>query len=544
MSQADSASPPDAGRLVVVEDDPGVARLEQRELSRRGYRVQVVHDADEALALPDLADVECWLIDQSLSSERTGLDLVDDLRQRGAHAPVVLVTGNDDPEVLLLALRAGVRDFVRKGQGFLELLVSRVDAVLKAERAERDLQISRSMAAIESSRRRELEEEITERRRAEALAQEALHRLSENDRRKDEFLAMLGHELRNPLAPIGSAVEVLRLEAADPSRVEWAAGVIGRQLDQMRRLVDDLLDVGRIMNSGFALKSDLVEVRRILEHATERATPLVEERRQQLVCNFDDRRLCVRGDEVRLIQAVANLLDNASKYTPPEGRIELQSTQIGDALEILVRDNGVGLNADEIDAIFDLFVQGERTPDRAEGGLGLGLALVRRIMKLHGGAVMATSDGPGRGSTFVMRLPLADAEPESVVEEVAPAARAGGRVLIVDDNVDAAEALATLLRLWGFEVAAAHDGAAAIDAILELQPGAVLLDIGLPGLDGYGVKQELEARDARERLWVAVTGYGQRADRERTTAAGFDAHLSKPVDFAALRQALAPLLAQ
>jgi len=527
---------------VVVEDDDATARLEQRELVRRGYRVEVFASAGAALAAAPGLGAECWLVDQSLPGGETGLGLVDALRQRGIDAPVVLVTGNPNPDVLLRALRAGVRDFVQKGEGFLELLVSRVNAVITAARAEHDLQRSRALAETESMRRRELEAEIAERRRAEAVAKDAIARLRDADRRKDEFLAMLAHELRNPLAPIGSAVEVLR-EDADPQRVRWAVGVIGRQLDQMRRIVDDLLDVARIMSGRFTLRREPLHLASVLTEAIERSQPAMQARDHTFSYEPAKTPLTVEGDRVRLVQAVANLLDNAAKYTPTRGRITLSVQQRAGQAQVTVDDNGIGMQASAIDDLFSLFVQGRRNPDRADGGLGLGLALVRRIVDLHGGSVTAASAGPGTGSTFRISLPLSDAKVAEPASPPEPISADSQGVLVVDDNVDAAESLAVLLRLWGFEVATAHDGEAAIAAIARLDPDAVLLDLGLPKSDGFEVIRSAPPRsNGATRLWLAVSGYGQAADRERTRAAGFHAHLVKPVQMEALQRALAPLL--
>ncbi|MEZ5964550.1 MAG: response regulator [Planctomycetota bacterium] len=529
--------------LCVVDDDPGVARLEQRALERHGYRVRVHTEATEALAAPDLDAVDCWLIDQGLSAGSTGLQLIEELRRRGVQAPVVLVTGSDDPDVLLTALRQGVEDYVRKGDGFQELLVSRVEAVLASARAEHELRLSQARAELEAERRRELEVEIRERRGAEARAQAALARLRDLDRRKDEFLAMLGHELRNPLAPIASAVEVLRLQPDRVDRVRWAAGVIGRQVDQMRRLVDDLLDVARIMNGRLVLRRQPVDLREVARQAGERVGPLVRERGHRLRQEIAAEPMYVDGDHVRLVQIVANLLENAAKYTPPGGRIELYLNATGRTAELRVVDNGIGMASETIEVLFGLFVQGERAPDRSEGGLGLGLALVRRLVSLHQGAVTAASDGPGRGSVFTVRLPLIDVPVRAPEKTTKTADGRQRRVLVVDDNLDAADAAALLLRLWGFAVTTAADGPSALERVRIDDPEAVLLDIGLPRLDGYGVREAAGGLPgARSRLWIAVTGYGQDVDRERALARGFDVHLTKPVAPEALRAALAPLL--
>lgn len=511
---------------------------------RRGYRVVSFTSALAALAAPECAVADCWLVDQTLRGGETGLDLVSELRRRGLHAPVVLVTVSDDPNVLLLALRAGVRDFVRKGDGFLELLVSRIEAVLASELAERQLQMSKVRAETEAVRRRELEVEIGERRAAEAKAQSALARLQEVDRRKDEFLAMLGHELRNPLAPIASAAEVLRLNPGDTARVTWAAGVIGRQIHQLRRLVDDLLDVARIMNGRMALSLGWVDLRDVIGQAIERAQPLIDLRQHVVMYSPPAEPCMVEGDLVRLVQVIANLLDNAAKYTPPGGSIDVRLAIGADGAEIRIADNGRGIAVDNLESLFDLFVQGERTSDRAEGGLGLGLALVRRLVVMHGGSVHASSDGLGHGSVFCVRLPAAKAgehQAAKVAHEKDPLdPQLALHVLVVDDNEDAAVATAILLGLWGCTTSIAKDGVDALEQIQREDPDVVLLDIGLPRLDGYGVLREAQKLPgARPRRWIALSGYGQESDRRRSQQAGFDQHLVKPVDPTALRTALA-----
>jgi len=537
---------PEHELLIVVEDDPGTGDLERRELVRRGYRVLWFDSADAALAAPERHAAAGWLIDQFLEHARTGLDLVGELRRQGIYAPIVLVTGTEDPDVVLQALRAGVSDFVRKGDGFLELLVNRVERMLASARAAQELQRSRVRAELEVGRRRELEAEIAERRRAESQAHQALAQLREADRRKDEFLAMLGHELRNPLAPIASAVEVLQGAPHDRERVVEVAGIIGRQVQQLRRLVDDLLDVARIMNGRLQLQRAPIDLREVAARAVERILPSIEARGHELHQDLATAPVIVHGDEVRLTQVLANLLDNAAKYTPEGGRMDLRVSAHGERAEVCVADTGVGMRPEDIDSMFSLFVQGERAPDRAEGGLGLGLSLVQRIVAMHGGEVTAASDGPGRGSRFLVRLPrteMAAVVPRNEPEPSSTSAVAGARVLVVDDNLDAANATAMLLRLWGIEVATEGDGVAAVEHIRTFDPDAVLLDLGLPGQDGYAVlAAALAEPHSRARLWIAVTGYGQEADRERTRAAGFDAHVTKPVDARVLRAALGRIL--
>ena len=530
--------------LCVVDDDAGTARMEQLELQRRGYEVLACASTEEALAHPRLADVQCWLIDQQLTGGRTGLELVAALQERGMQAPCVLVTGNEDPDVVLQALRAGVRDFVHKGDSFLEMLVSCVERVLQSTRAAHELQRTKARAAVEAERRRELEREIGERRSAEQRAQKALEKLQEIDRRKDEFLAMLGHELRNPLAPISNAVEVLRT-APDPEHVRRVSEIIARQVDQMRHLVDDLLDVARIMNGKLPMRREVVDIRTVVDQAVERIQPSFTQNQHQVRVDTGRDAALVEGDAVRLVQIVSNLLDNATKYTQPGGHIEVEVGTTPTSVTLLVRDDGAGIAADQIDALFDLFVQGERSPERAEGGLGLGLTLVRRLVTMHGGEVEASSPGPGAGSTFSVRLPRTQAASAADDAAARPDTQAAHTpvALIVDDNVDSATSAGMLLELWGFRTVLAHDGEAALRCLEQHDPDAVLLDIGLPKLDGYEViRAAKQPSTERKRLWLAVTGYGQQSDREQALAAGFDEHLTKPVQPETLRAALAPLL--
>ena len=378
-------------------------------------------------------------------------------------------------------------------------------------------------------------DEIAARKRAEEALLAA-------DRGKDEFLAMLAHELRNPLAAIASAAGALdaRAEGGDPRSAELLA-VIGRQSRHLARLVDDLLDVSRFSRGRIELRREPVELRRAVEGAVESVRPHLELRRQTLAVMLPDEPLWLDADLTRIEQILANLLHNAAKYSEPGGRIELAAERQGAEVLVGVRDDGAGIAPELLPRVFDLFVQGERSLARSRGGLGIGLTLVRSLVERHGGTIEAASEGPGRGSELRVRLPLL-AAPERREPSAAPAtaAEARTRVLLVEDNLDAAESLAELLRIWGHEVELAHDGAAALRAALEVRPEVVLLDIGLPGMDGYEVASRLRATPglAGVRL-VAVTGYGQESDRRRARLAGFDHHLVKPVDLDRLRALLA-----
>ena len=383
--------------------------------------------------------------------------------------------------------------------------------------------------------------DMTDRKRVEALEQA--------ERQMNEFLAMLGHELRNPLAPIRNAVAMMQMNGLSEARQQWARDVIDRQVSHLARLVDDLLDVSRITSGKISLMREPLEVAAVVTAAVEASRPLIEARKHTLEIDLPDEPLRLEGDLTRLSQVVLNLLNNAAKYTSEGGHIRLAVEKAGREVVIRVRDTGMGIPADLLPKIFDLFAQGDRSLDRSEGGLGIGLTLVRKLVQMHGGAVEAHSAGAGWGSEFVIRLPLFVAEPSPDVSPNPDLESSAGtsphRVLVVDDNQDAAESMALLLQIWGHDVRTAHDGPAALAVAADYRPDVVLLDIGLPGMSGYEVAERLRELPGPERpVLVAVTGYGQQSDRRRTRDAGFDHHLVKPVEHAQLKEILtaAPVL--
>jgi PAS domain S-box-containing protein len=376
----------------------------------------------------------------------------------------------------------------------------------------------------------------TEQRRAEEALREA-------DRRKDVFLAILAHELRNPLAPIRNAVEFLRLrEPAEPDLKE-ARDIIERQVRHLTRLVDDLLDVTRITRGKVVLHKQPVEVATAVADAVETCRPLIDERGQELNVVLTPA-LRVEADPTRLAQVVGNLLNNAAKYTPEGGHIRLSADREGGEVVLRVKDDGIGIPPAVLPHVFDLFAQAEGSLHRSQGGLGIGLTLVRSLVEMHGGRVGAFSEGPGKGSEFVTRFPLlsgspAEVAPEDPQEGGAPSSPR--RVLVVDDNTDAANSMAMLLRQEGHEARAVHEGPAVLGAARDFRPDVVLLDIGLPGgLTGYDLAPRLRELPGLEKvLLVALTGYGQEEDKRCARDAGFDAHLTKPADLAALHALLA-----
>ncbi|HET9106196.1 MAG TPA: response regulator [Steroidobacteraceae bacterium] len=436
--------------------------------------------------------------------------------------------------------------------------------------------LQRANTELEAANR-SLQTEIAERARITQALKEA-------DRHKDEFLAMLAHELRNPLAPIHNAVELMRLKPLGDPQLHWARDVIARQLTSLTRLVDDLLDVSRITRGKINLTRQVVELDGLISRAVETVHPLLDEYGHELTLDLPDPGLKVFGDPTRLTQAVANVLGNAAKYTDKGGRIALTAKGRGKDIEIRVRDNGIGIRPELLPHVFELFTQLDRGDGRTQGGLGIGLALVQRLVQMHGGEVTAASKGPGTGAEFVIRLPMLQEEAEPAAAEPAPAQRSAAergtgpramaepglpaeapptaaevasavaplvaagaqrmarRILIADDNNDALESLATLLQLSGHEVFTATNGGTALQSAERHQPEVALLDIGMPLLDGYEVAKRIRAQPWGQRITlVALTGWGQDSDRRRSREAGFDSHLVKPLDLDTLTDLLARL---
>jgi signal transduction histidine kinase len=396
---------------------------------------------------------------------------------------------------------------------------------------------------------RSLKTEVTERARVELALKEA-------DRHKDEFLAMLAHELRNPLAPIHNAVQLMHRQTVTDPQLVWSRDVIRRQLAHLTRLVDDLLDVSRITRGKINLNKEVLELGDLVVRTVETVQPLLDDRGHTLkVAIPPGGSLAMLGDPTRLSQALGNVLTNAAKYTERGGHIELKAARSGSEVEIRVRDDGIGIPPELMPRIFTLFTQLDRTSGPSQSGLGIGLALVQRLIEMHGGSVAAHSDGPGRGSEFVIRLPLfirekLETEPstnqpsalEQSMTNAEGATRTQRRILVADDNNDALESLATLLQLSGHEVYTAANGAVALESAEQHRPEVALLDIGMPKLDGYEVARRIRAQPWGQRITlVALTGWGQDSDRRRSQEAGFDSHLVKPLDLDKLTELLAAL---
>lgn len=372
-------------------------------------------------------------------------------------------------------------------------------------------------------------------RRRQYQVRDLLLELDKADRRKDEFLAMLAHELRNPLAAVVNAVSLLT-GPSDSDR-EWATAVIARQSGQLAHLIDDLLDVSRITTGKIRLRRQIIDAASVLDRARDAVAPLVDARNHDLLCNYSAGSLWVDADPTRLEQIILNLLTNAAKYTPEGGQIKLSAVVSGTEILITVRDNGIGIAPDRIPELFQLFAQGERSIARSEGGLGIGLTIVQKLVEMHGGQVEAQSSGLNLGATFKVRFPLAHRplEMNGTIRN-ASGALIRRRVLIVDDNIDTAQGLSRLLTRAGHYVVLAHDGTQALARAREQTPEVILLDIGLPGMDGFEVVKLLRQQSlCAEAIIIAITGYGQPEDRQRVIEAGFDHHLVKPVDIDELK---------
>jgi PAS domain S-box-containing protein len=381
--------------------------------------------------------------------------------------------------------------------------------------------------------------DITEKKRAEAALREA-------DRRKDEFLALLAHELRNPLAPLRNGLQVLRLAGRDADTVAQVREMMDRQLEHMVRLIDDLLDIARISQNKIELRRTHVPIAAVIDSAVETARPSIEAEGHELSISLPDEPLFVDADLTRLGQVFSNLLTNSAKYTPPRGRIWVTAERAGKDLVVTVRDTGIGIPAHALPRIFDMFAQVDRSIERSTGGLGIGLALVKGLVEMHGGTVTAVSDGPGMGSTFTVRLPAlgAVAKPASARSRslMHSAATSGRRILVVDDNRDSAISLAKVLKLLGNDVHTAHDGIQAFESASALRPEVILMDVGMPGQNGYAATRQIRQQPwGRRTIIIALTGWGQEGDRIQSREAGCDGHLVEPVNLPDLEKMLAEL---
>ena len=557
----------DAANILLVDDQPARLLTYRAILEPLGHNLVAVNSGLEALEALMKQDFAVVLLDVKMP----GMDgfetaaLIHD-HPRFETTPIIFVTGVHVTEFdRLKGYKAGAIDYVYIPV-VPEILRSKVAVLIELDRQRRALQsVNRELAesnrrleeansALQSEKTRELEEinarlqqanqelsrtnqslenEVRERIRAENSLKDAVIK-------RDEFLAMLSHELRNPLSPLRNAAHLLMQgETTDP-KIVWSRGVIERQLKHMIRLVDDLLDVSRIARGKIVLLSEPVKLANVIAAAVETVQPLLEQKRQQLQIEAADPDISVRGDPVRLSQVVGNLLHNAAKYTGEEGQIALLTRERNGRAEIVVQDTGIGIAPEAMPRIFELFTQIPSERSSTTGGLGIGLALVRALVELHGGEINAASPGVDRGSEFTVRLPLLVTDGDARVagnptdrgEQAVPVRR---NILIADDNLDALESLALMLRMEGHEVHCASDGEEALALAGLRKPEIVVLDVGMPKLDGCEVARRIRAESwGRGAVLVALTGWGQEIDRRRSREAGFDLHLVKPVDPATL----------
>lgn len=560
--------------ILLVDDQPARLLTYQSVLSELGQNLVCAHSGVEALDKLLREEFAVVLLDVSMP-EMDGFEtarLIHD-HPRFEQTPIIFVTGVHVTDLdRLKGYKVGAVDYV-----FIpvvpEILRSKVAVLVELYCKRREMrELNRNLAqanerlaeantTLQAEKTRELKalnatlqhanaeleranrtlhSEVAERARAEQALKEA-------DRHKDEFLAMLAHELRNPLAPILNAVQLMRMKPMPDPQLNRSREVIERQLTHLTRLVDDLLDVARITRGKINLSREPIELAALIARAVETVQPLIQERGHEFTAEIPAGTLRVNGDALRLTQAFGNVLGNAAKYTERGGRISLTVRQQGTVVEIRVRDTGIGIPAQVLPRIFDLFTQPDRRSDHPHSGLGIGLALVRRLLQMHDGTITAHSEGTGLGSEFVIRLPLllettqsANGQQSGTRTDDAPPVRR--RILVADDNADALETLATVLELGGHEVFSAPNGSLALESAERHLPEVALLDIGMPLLDGYEVARRIRAQAWGKRITlVAVTGWGQDSDRRRSQEAGFDSHLVKPLDLEKLTQLLARL---
>ena len=521
-------------KVLVVDDQASNLEVMDSLLAASGCRLVRAQSAHEALlALLD-QEFAAIILDVKMPG-MSGLELAALIkeRRRTSHVPILFLTAHMfDERDVLRGYGTGAVDYLTKPV-HASILQSKIAVFVELFRKTRALTEANNALRREVEDRERAEEALRHANaELERRVSERTEALRQADRRKDEFLASLAHELRNPLAPIRAAVEVLRLSTVTERESDQARAIVVRQVAHMARLIDDLLDVSRITCDKLVLRPTTIELAHIVATAVETSRPVIAERQHTLSTTLPAAPVRLYADPARLAQVLSNLLTNAAKYTPANGDVRIVA-EAGDAeLVIRVVDNGIGITKEALPRIFDLFVQGQHSSEHLDGGLGIGLTLARRLVEMHGGTLEAESAGPGHGSQFIVRLPiLDDRAPQLHAGETLEADPVPGRrVLVVDDNQDAAEMLSVMLSAWGHETRMAHDGHAALDVGQAFAPDVVLLDLGLPGLDGYATAERIrETSWGGQTLLVAVTGWGQDSDIERSRAAGFDHHLVKPV---------------
>jgi len=540
--------------ILIVDDDPKNLTVLEILLDSPGYRLVRAESADQALLALVAEEFALLILDVRMPG-MNGFELAQIIkgRKKTARVPIIFLTAfyNEDQHVLE-GYGSGAVDYLQKPVN-ATVLRSKVRVFVELHRKSREVEASNRTLLVEVVERRRAEEQLQEMNknldrlvgeRTRALEQLEAD-LREVGRRKDEFIATLAHELRNPLAPVRNAVQLLWLEEEMAPPARQARDIITRQVRMLSRLIDDLMDVSRISQGRIELRRERVDLARVIELAVESSRPSILESGHALALRLPETPIALDADPIRLSQVLINLLTNAAKYTDRGGRIDL-AVEVDDAeVRIAVSDNGIGIPANELPNIFAMFAQVQGALDRSRGGLGIGLSLVKHLVELHGGRVEAQSAGVGRGSAFFVTLPALAAQPAttSLVAEAAAVPASGPmRILVVDDHKDGAESMSALLRLQGHEVRMANDGEAALAAAEAFRPDVMLLDIGLPLLSGYEVCRRLREQPWGRQITVfALTGWGDADAIKKGEAAGFDRHLVKPVEYAVLVGILASL---
>ena len=544
-----SPLPDDGGpiQILIVDDEPKNLLVLESILNDPGYRLVRAHSADEALLALVTEQFAVLILDIRMPG-MTGFELADIIKKRKktARIPIIFLTAyySEDQHVLE-GYGSGAVDYLHKPVN-PQILRSKVAVFAELHRKERESALANAALLTEVKERRNAEERLREfNDTLEQRVAERTEALRQANRLKDEFLAMLGHEVRNPLAAIMNAVQVMHVSGADPARMSRSVALVDRQTQNLRHIVDDLLDVARVTRGKIELRKQPADVVQIVHQAVDVVRPMLSQS-EELEINVNAAApLRAEVDRTRLEQSIVNLLTNAIKFTPQARHIRVTVERDGQNVIVMISDNGIGIASEMQTRIFELFAQADRSLDRSQGGLGIGLFICRRLIELHGGEITAFSEGLGRGSVFRIQLPLlhqsaVDIAPiAETTRRESPARATAKRVLIIDDNADSATSLAWLLNQQGYVVEMAFDGEEGLKAAQAFKPDILLLDIGLPKINGYDLARQLRGEGFTSSLIVAVSGYARDSDIEQSHSAGFDLHLAKPVDIDHLLEVLA-----
>jgi signal transduction histidine kinase len=523
--------------ILIVDDERKNLTVLETVLNDPGYRLVRAESADQALLALVAKEFALLILDIRMPS-MTGFELASLIRQRKKteQVPIIFLTAyyNEDQHVLE-GYGTGAVDYLHKPVNPV-ILRSKVAIFADLYRKTRALEAANRALVAEVTERRQAQSQLRELNETlEARVLERTEALRASDEQKDAFIATLAHELRNPLAPIRNVVNLMRRRETTDPQLARGRDVIDRQVSQMARLLEDLLDVSRYTRSKLTLRRETIDLATVIEHAIEIARPWIDEGSRTFDVNPPTEPIFVNGDLTRLAQVISNLLINAAKYTAADGQIQLSAYKEGNDVLVSVKDDGIGIAAEHLPRVFEMFSQVPSATSHSRGGLGIGLCLARGLVEMHGGRLNAYSEGPGKGSEFVVRLPLDDERsmPEPSTDKAEVAAPAGGRcrILVVDDMHDSADSLALLLQAQGHDVHVAYEGEQAILMARQFRPDVALVDLGMPKVDGYEVCRRIRAHEWGARMFlIAQTGWGQEVDRRRTQAAGFDQHMVKPLD--------------